>query len=161
MKRKSQRGNSSVEMALISIPLIFMIVGTIEISRAMWTYHTLASAVKRGARFASVHGAGCLAVSTACGVDTGDVLQVVKDAGIGLDPAQLSLTFASGSSSQSCAASGTCGDTSSWPAAPYNAVGLPLTISGTYRFEWVGRSLWPGQAVPPTLTASSTEMIQF
>ncbi len=163
MKRRKQRGNSTVEMALISIPLIFMIVGTVEVSSALWTYHTLAAAVKQGARFAAVHGAGCVAASASCAIGAAAIQQVVRQAGVGLNPALLSLTLSTVGSAESCSAAATCGDGATpWPAAPYNAIGLPLTVSGKYSFQWVGASLWPGQVTTsPTLSATSTEMIQF
>src|SRR5690242_13216787 len=49
-------GQSLVEFTFVGIPMIFVLIGTFEISRGMWMYHTLAHAVRDGVRYASVHG---------------------------------------------------------------------------------------------------------
>ena len=78
--RRSRRGNSLLEFTLVCIPLMFVLISIVEISRYMWTYHTLAFAVKRAARFAIVHGKGCADASAACPATVGNVAQLVRSA---------------------------------------------------------------------------------
>ena len=54
MRRHAQRGSAIAEMAIIFIPLVFLLLSTFELGRAMWVYHSLTSSLKSGARFAVV-----------------------------------------------------------------------------------------------------------
>src|SRR3954452_2851315 len=58
-RRTRQSGSAMVEFALIGIPVMFTLLITFELARAMWAYHTVAYAVKEGVRFAVVHGNDC------------------------------------------------------------------------------------------------------
>ena len=40
--RNRERGTTLLEFTLVGIPLIFLLISTVEISRGMWQYHTLA-----------------------------------------------------------------------------------------------------------------------
>ena len=142
---QSRRGNSLLEFTLICIPLIFVLISIVEISRYMWTYHTLAFSVKRGARFAIVHGKNCADASASCPTTIGALAQVVRNAATGLDPAQLNVILQSGGNTQNCNPLTDClGNTAAWPPAPDNNVGLPVTISGTYPFRSAMSIFWPG-----------------
>ena len=103
-----QRGATTVEMTLVGIPIIFILISTFEMSRAMWNYHTLSNAVKEGVRYAIVHGQNCGTVgsppliSNNCQVSSAggpnpiglrSVAQVIQDAGVGLDPDRTVLWF--------------------------------------------------------------------
>jgi len=162
-RRISQRGNAALEMALVTLPLLFLIFSTIEMGRCMWTYHTLAAAVKRGTRFAVVHGANCVDASSACQTTIGDATQAIEQSGFGLDAAKLELVFSAGSQSQDCNPASSCAsDTTPWPASPNNGTGQAVTVNGTYTFQSVLSVFWPGQTFNSfTLSAKSTEVIQF
>jgi Flp pilus assembly protein TadG len=158
-----RRGSAVTEMALVFLPMMFSIFSIFELGRAMWTYHTLASAVKKGVRVAMVHGERCAEASAACPVTVAGLVQVIQQVGIGLDMSALQLTFTAGGQSVSCAPASTCStNNTNWPPAPYNPVGQTVTISGSYGFNSVMNELWPGQALGTfNLAAKSTEVIQF
>ena len=158
-----ERGNSVVEMSLIFLPLMFSIFSVFEVGRAMWTYHTLAAAVKKGTRVAMVHGARCAEASSSCPVTVGNLVQTIQDNGVGLDMSALELIFTAGSQTLDCApASGCATNNTTWPPSPYNPVGLSVTISGKYGFNSVLKAMWPGQTTGTfNLAAKSTETIQF
>lgn len=84
-KSSRERGSSVVEMALVFVPLMFSIFSIFELGRAMWTYHTLASSVKKGVRVAMVHGARCADASPSCPVTVGALVQTIQQVGVGLD----------------------------------------------------------------------------
>ena len=44
-RRRSEAGNALVEFALIGIPVMFLLLITVELGRAMWAYHAVAYAV--------------------------------------------------------------------------------------------------------------------
>jgi Flp pilus assembly protein TadG len=162
-RNSRRRGNAVVEMSLIFLPLMFSVFSVFELGRAMWTYHTLATAVKKGVRVAMVHGARCAEASTECPVTVGTLIQTIQQNGVGLDMTVLDLTFTAGGQSLSCApASGCSTNNTNWPAAPYNPVGETITIDGKYAFTTALKSMWPGQTTGTfNLAAKSTETIQF
>jgi len=162
-RNSRQRGSAVVEMALVFLPLMFGIFSIFELGRAMWTYHTLAMAVKKAARVAMVHGARCADASASCPVTVATLVQTVQQYGIGLDMSVLQLTFIAGGQSLSCAPASSCSaNATAWPPAPYNPVGESITINGKYGFNTVLKSMWPGQTTGTfNLAAISTETIQF
>lgn len=158
-----RRGSTTVEMSLVLIPFFFMLLGCVELTRAMWTYHTLNSAVKKANRVAAVHGARCVEASPSCQASVGSVSKIMRHWGIGLDPNQVRVTYRAGNLTLQCNSLTEClGDGTRWPAPPADAAGLPVTIDATYPFRSVVSSFWPG-GLPAVfqLRAHSTETIQF
>lgn len=49
--RKRMRGAAAVELALVSIPLVMLVLATIDFARAMFVYDQLAKAARDGARY--------------------------------------------------------------------------------------------------------------
>jgi Flp pilus assembly protein TadG len=162
-RKTGERGNAMLESALVIVPLMMTVLGVCELGRAMWTYHTLARAVKVGTRFAAVHGARCADASTACPVSVAKIVDSIQKAGIGLEPAKLQLTFTAGETPISCEPASTCtANATIWPSAPANAVGQTLSIKANYTFSSVLSTLWPGQGSASfKLAARSTEVIEF
>ncbi len=167
-KRKvRQRGSAMIEFTLVGIPMIFMLVSIFEISRAMWNYHTLAFAVREGTRYAVVHGSGCTSDPlNSCQVTVGQVAQRIQNAGIGLEPSQLNLTFTSSGHSIPCTLKTCVGIATVWPETPNNIPGSAVTISASLPFQSALAMLWPGAGRGvsfPTFnfTAGSSDIIQF
>lgn len=52
-KRRHMHGAAAVELALVSIPLVFMAVAALDFARAIFTYDQLTKSVRDGARFLS------------------------------------------------------------------------------------------------------------
>src|SRR5260370_17206566 len=98
--RRKRKGNAMLEFVLVGIPVIFVLISLFEISRGMWTYHTMAYAVREGVRYATVHGKGCASPNT-CQVTIGQITSVIQTAAIGLPASTTTVTFtpASGSAS--------------------------------------------------------------
>jgi Flp pilus assembly protein TadG len=164
--RRGQSGNALLEFTLVGIPLMFVLMSTVELARGMWIYATVAHSVKEGTRFAVVHGQGCAQASAACPVTIGAVATVVQQAAAGLDPAQFNVVLAAGVATQSCAPLANClSNAAAWPPAPNNSIGLPVTISGTYPFVSSLSMFWPGSApvqfAAINLGAESKEEILF
>jgi Flp pilus assembly protein TadG len=159
----SRRGSAIVEFTMVAIPLLLLICFTVEFGRAMWSFHTLAGAVKSGARYAIVHGDRCAKVSDACKASVGDVASQIRLGGFGLDQSRLEVTLTAGDVTRNCAPISSCsGDTSQWPPDGENAVGLPISVDAVYSFQSALYSFWPGQnRAEFDLTASSQEVIQF
>jgi TadE-like protein len=167
-KKLLQRGSALVEFTLVGIPMIFVLISTFEVSRAMWNYHTLAHAIREGTRYAVVHGSGCTSDPlNSCEATIGQVAQRIQDAGIGLDPSQLRLTFTSSGHAIPCNLSNCLGNSTLWPESPQNAPGSVITIRGSLPFQSALAMFWPGASGGGTnfptfnLTAGSSDIIQF
>ncbi len=172
-------GNSAVEFTLVGIPVIFLLISTFEISRGMWLYHTLASAVREGTRMAVVHGGDCNLYPNSCAVTIRTVANRIRAAAVGLPASDIrNVSFTSATRSvtcptlQDCLNSGSLGDTY-WPAGVPGApadVGAnrraPVEIVASFNFRSAVAMFWPGagrgqQFGQFTLPASSRELIQF
>lgn len=69
---KDTRGQSLLEFALVSLALVMLLFGVIEMCRLVLVYTTIANAARVGVRYATVHGANNLAsTSTIQGVVNG------------------------------------------------------------------------------------------
>jgi Flp pilus assembly protein TadG len=100
--RRNQTGRSLIEFTLVGIPLILILISVIDMSIAMWDYHTLAYAVREGARYASTKGQGCTYSGNTCGITVANVAQQIASAGLGLVPGQLKVTLTSSAGSVTC-----------------------------------------------------------
>lgn len=164
---RARRGNALIEFTLAGIPIIFMLISIFEMARGMWTYDTLAYAVRRGLRSAIVHGQTCASGGNNCIWTVGQVAQAIRQAGVGLDPQRLSVTLISESGSISCNPLSSCLNSATvWPPSTANSPGRPLTIRAQYAFQSAMVMFWPGApGVGPvgtlSLPASSTQSIQY
>jgi TadE-like protein len=165
--RSRRRGSTQLEFVLVGIPMIFILISIFEVARGMWTFHTLAYAVREGVRYASMHGKGC-ASPNSCQVTIGGITTVIKNAGVGLDANTITLTFtpAAGSPSSATMASQLTNATI-WPPSNANTPGQIVKISALYQFRSLLALFWPGAGRPVTgrgifyLPASSSEAISF
>ena len=164
---RARRGNALVEFTLVGIPMIFLLISTFEMARGMWIYHTLVSAVKQGARYASVHGKLCATSPNSCTVKVSDVAAQVQNAGVGLIPASLSLTITTqGTAPVVCTLNNCLTNTSTCPDPAGNAVGNTIELDATYPFTSIICMFWAGggSTLPLgtiNLPASARERIRF
>lgn len=166
-RRPGTKGVAILEFSLIGIGLIFVVISFFEIARGMWTFHTMAYAVREGARYAAVHGRNCAAPAT-CQVTVSQIAAVVKSAGPGLDPDNtvLTLTPAAGSATSDTITNLLGNTATDWPPVSAYAPGQTVKISATYPFRTFLALFWMGQRTLNDsqtfqLGASSTELIQF
>jgi Flp pilus assembly protein TadG len=170
------RGNATIEFTLVGIPLVFVLISTIEMARGMWIYHTLAYAVKEGTRYAIVRGQNSPTPAT-----YQSVCNAIVQAGTGLLKEDLTLSFTSASGTTPYPANN-CPNTQ-WPPGNNaniidNQPGQTISIAGYYPFVSAISMFWPGAGpgmmftpAPPQaacsnmvgfcLPASSKDVIQF
>ena len=160
---KRTKGNVIIEMALIFIPMTMAILSTTELSRGMWLYHTLTTAIKNGSRTASLQGADCVAENTTCPATVSNIASVIESTGVGLEPSALQLTLIADGVSYTCGSLAKCaGDATTWPPAGHNTPGFSQTISAVYSFHSVLSVLWPGGAAASiNYLAEAIDVIQF
>jgi Flp pilus assembly protein TadG len=166
------RGNATLEFTLVGIPLVFVLISTIEMARGMWIYHTLAYAVKEGTRYAVARGQNNPVPTT-----VQNVCNAIMQAGTGLLPEDLTLSFTSLSGTTPYTANA-CPNTP-WPPGNNagiidNQPGQTISIIGYYPFVSAISMFWPGAGAGMTfqplackgagtlcLPAASQDVIQF
>jgi Flp pilus assembly protein TadG len=165
--RRHLGGNTGLEFTMIGIPLVFVLISTVEMARAMWAYNSLGHSVRDAVRFAIRAGENCSTPPNDCATSVSAMATRVQQAAFGIPVADLNLTLTSGNGTTQCNPSTVCvDDNSAWPPAGANAVGDEITIAATYTFRPAIAMLWPGSGSVPApgavvLRASSTERIQF
>lgn len=180
MRRRSQRGATTVEFALVGIPVIFILISIFEMARGMWLYETVAHAVREGARYAAVHGQDCVTTPNACDAKISDIAGVIQNAGVGLDRSQLQVTVSIAGGSTSFVSDGPSSlntllsdssDFSGWlfGTSPNQTVitgaGNDVVVFASYPFRSALALLWPGARpvnfATVNLAAVSRERIMF
>jgi hypothetical protein len=167
-----RKGATTVEMTLVGIPIIFIMISIFEISRGMWIYDTAAHAVREGVRFATVHGVNCVnnppTITNNCGKTVADVAQVIRNAGIGLDPTTTTVWLTApspGGAVVTCTLTACAADTSTWPPVGSNDVGTIIQIDISTPFTSALAMFWPGAAMvnftTANLGATSLDAVQF
>jgi len=165
--QSKRRGNTTIEFVLVGIPLIFILLSIFEIARGMWTYTTLAYAVREGVRYSIMHGQGCGSPNT-CSVTVANIATKIQTAGVGLDPGSVTLTFTTHKGVvTTCTITNCLTNNTVWPDSTSNAPGNNVKIATGYPFRTFLAVFWPGAGAPVNdsgsfyLRSSSQEGIQF
>jgi Flp pilus assembly protein TadG len=165
--RRRDSGNVGIEFTLIGIPMIFVLISTMEIARGMWAYNALGHCVREGVRAATRAGENCSADTNDCSLTVAEMVGNIRNAALAFPPDDLNVTLTSAAGSRACAPVAAClEDSTMWPPAGGNGVGSEVTISATYLFRSALAMYWPGQAATQPfgsyrLEATSTGRIQF
>jgi TadE-like protein len=148
------------------IPLVLIMVSIIEMALTMWTYETLAFAVREGARYAATKGQGCGYSGNSCGATVANVAQKIAAAAIGLSPGILNVTLTSAAGSITCNPLNSCySNNTSFPPSSSNAentLSNPITVTGSYPATVTFTPLMGNVSTfSGTLQAASQQIIQF
>jgi len=136
LRNKSQRGNTAIEFVMTGIPLIFMIISIVEISRGMWVYDTLAHAAESTTRDMAVRGLDCSQYVTNCGMTIGGYSKLFAVWAVGLDPGQVAVVFQTTNNTVTCNPLNTCyTNTTAWPPSGDNGRNLDIWVTGTMPFN--------------------------
>src|SRR5690242_5165865 len=128
-------GSATLEMTLVGIPMIFVLISTIEMARGMWIYHTLAYSIREGTRFTIVHGVDCGVSPNACTKTVADIAAVIRDAATGLDGGQMQVTLQSLTDNIGpVTLTSALANTTQFPSSGGDALQAPITFSATYPF---------------------------
>lgn len=174
-----------LEMTLVGIPLMFVLISTVEMARGMWIYHTLAYAVREGTRYTIVHGVNCGITGNNCQgsatngrIAVKDIASVIQNAAVGLYQYG-SPTDTCPSTTVLCIRMQSLTDDTGWitmnsaltnanrfPTDGGDAISAPITITVTYPFQSAIAMFWPGAGpgmnfTNVTFPASSRENVQF
>lgn len=172
MRGKSQRGSAFIEMTLVGIPMIFVLISTVEVSRGMWIYATLSFAARETSRYISVHGQNCQTAPNTCGLLQADLGTFINNAATGLLPDDLTVQVTNPAVNFTCSLKSlmTSGCVAAGvgfiPPSGGNGVGAPIAINLKYPFPNAISMFWPGAGAGQvigglTLSASSQDQIQY
>lgn len=164
---RKTRGNTTVEFTLAGIPLVFVLISTVEMCRGMMAYNSLGHTVREATRLASRSGENCLLDGNDCATSVSGMAARIQTAASGIPAQDLSVTLNSAAGARSCSPVTAClEDDSLWPPEGANATGAEITVTASYSFRSAITMLWPGGGSADAsrtfvLEASSTERIQF
>jgi Flp pilus assembly protein TadG len=165
--KRARAGNSCVEFTLVGIPMIFILISTVEMARGMWAYNSLGHTAREAARFASRKGENCSSAPNDCSTSVAAIVGRSRAAAFGIPPAELNVSLTSLAGTIACAPVSVClEDGSMWPPAAGNAVGAEITVTASWRFRSAIAMFWPGVTGGEPhrsflFEASSTERIGF
>ena len=167
-RRPKQKGNTALEFTLAGIPVIFLLISTVEVSRAMFAYNSLSHCVREATRRSSTAGENCALEPNNCSRTVGDVARTVQGAAIGVPPSDLVVRLISTAGAITCDPVTVCStDGAMWPPDGANATGTEITVEAAYLYRSAIAMYWPGapavqaRASGFRFVASSTERIQF
>jgi Flp pilus assembly protein TadG len=155
-RSKGGRGSTMLEFALVGTLFLMVWISTVQLAIGMWRYHTIQNAVKVAGTYTAVHGSDCSTGGNSCGIAIQDIANVLKTNMIGVDPAQVTVTFNAMSSDHTTVASSvTCqlyggstpctSNTTSWPPSSYNTPGTDFEIKTEYQLHSTLATVWlPG-----------------
>jgi Flp pilus assembly protein TadG len=143
-KLKEEGGNNLIEYALVFMVFISMVLGIVDFSRALYSYHFLSNASREATRWAAVRGSTCgNDGSCAAPASSSDIQTYVTNiTPPGLDSANLTTT-------------------PSWPGTgptclgAANSPGCTVEVQVSYNFNFVV----PFIHTSPLTLSSSSEMI--
>jgi hypothetical protein len=146
---------------------VFAIISTVELSRGMWIYETLAHAVEATTRDMAVKGTYCSTYVAGCSQTIGSYSHLFNRWAIGLDPGQLAVTFTSDSGAAvTCNPLSSCyNSNTAWPPSGDSLQNKQVYISATFPFQ-SAISMFAFGSKPVafstfTLSARSHQQIQF
>ena len=162
----SRKGNAAIEFVMTGIPLIFMIISLVELSRGMWIYDTLVYAVESTTRDMAVRGYDCVTYVSGCGQTIGAYSQLFNKWAVGLDPGQLNVTFKSETQTVDCNPLNTCySSATAWPPSGDNSRNSDIWVTATMPFNSaISMFVFGSQPVAFgqfTLSAKSHQQILF
>ena len=165
-RTNARRGNAAVEFVMTGIPLIFIIISIVEISRGMWIYDTLAHATESTTRDMAVRGFDCAQYVTGCAMNIGSYSKLFATWATGLDPAQVTVVFQSTNQTVTCNPLNSCySNATAWPPSGDNSRNLDIWVTGTMPFNSaIGMFIFGSSPVyfsKYTLSAKSHQQILF
>lgn len=133
--RRRSAGASMVEFAVSVVLFLASLMGIMECSLGLYTYHFVADAAREASRYAMVRGATCSGWAAACPASASDIQTYVQGlAPEGVNPASLTVT-------------------TTW--APNNSPGSAVSVTVEYDFS-IDFPLLPANAM---LMKSQSQMV--
>jgi Flp pilus assembly protein TadG len=102
---RARRGVAALEFALLAVPLLLIVLGTIEFGRILWTREALQMTAVQGARCMAILASSCASGGAYSSANTNSYIETLATAwGVTLTNSNLTLTR--DSTNTACAPSG-------------------------------------------------------
>lgn len=122
----NDRGQVLAEFAVASLAAITMLLGIIDCSRAIYTYHLVAEDARIATRYAIVN-----AVASCAGGSPDPLQSYVSGQSWGMTPSQLTVTTTCPGGNTGCTST----------SAPFNGAGCLVSVTVAYTFKFIILSL--------------------
>jgi Flp pilus assembly protein TadG len=146
-KLKGEDGNNLIEYAIVFMFFMSMVLGIVDFSRALYTYHFLSNAAREATRWAAVRGTTCVndgsCAAPASKTDIQAYVRNITPPGVNPNPPDLTTTPSWSGTDPVCQ-----NDTPSPP-------GCTVEVEVSYKFKFVV----PFIRTTPLTLSSSSEMI--
>jgi Flp pilus assembly protein TadG len=165
MRRKSNRGNAMVEFVMATVPTLLCLLSVVEISRIMYTYDSMANAVRLTARYVVVHGADCSLGSNSCTLTVSKIAQRMINVNPGLPSTLVTLSLTSTAGTTTCVLNACLSNSTVWPSGTSAQPGNAITVAASAPMHTTLTMFVPGSGTArfdnPNIQASSKQVIQF
>ncbi len=151
---------------MAAVPIIFITASILQMSLESWKFHTMAYAIEVADRYACQHGRTCAKNGNTCTIEVENVAKAISQQAPALDPGLMDVTLTTHATTTTCNPLNTCfSNTTQFPNATDNGVGLDITITATYPMDnplpiaWFGSTGSSGSAF--TLGATTRQNIVY
>lgn len=129
MRHHSERGSALVETAIVLNLFLVLLLGIMDFSRALYTYHLVDNAARIGARFAIVHGSNCNHTGSRtdpwpCNADQAEIQNYIQQQSVVMGLGAVAVTPNWPGGNPGCTAS-----------SPYRGQGCLVQVTVTYTFN--------------------------
>ena len=90
--RRGEQGSSLIEFALVSLVLLAVLLGIVDMGRALFAYDFISQAAPKASRFAMVRGSSCSGLSGGCPASSSDIQTYVRGMAPGLKTTAITAT---------------------------------------------------------------------
>ncbi|GEM_PF-1194494 len=131
--KMSERGTALVEFAIVSAASLMLVLGIIDFSRALYSYHMVSELARQGARHAIVSGAASCASPNALQSWVSAQAPLAGSGSLTVTTTCSDSTTCSSSTSTGCENANNCTATS----APYDSAGCIVAVKVDYDFHFL------------------------
>lgn len=137
----AEEGAAAIEFAVVAVLFLTFFFGSLDVCRAMYSYHFVSHAARAATRFAAVRGSNCAGLSGGCPASQADIQNYVN----GMTPPGLSTRNISVTAN--CGAIGNVSSSCSSPNnGPGNMVKVTVQYNYAFAFGFMGKTAIPMKA---------------
>jgi|SRR5579863_1793142 len=124
--KTEESGSALVEFSIAMVVILTLLLGTVDLGRALYTYDWVCDAARLGTRFMMVRGQNCTELSGGCPASVTNLQTYLKSLAFGLDTGSPPLTITA-----------SCTGPNISPTQPPCAVGASVVVTVQYQFSFL------------------------
>ncbi|HLI62502.1 MAG TPA: TadE/TadG family type IV pilus assembly protein [Terriglobales bacterium] len=138
-QQNGEAGSGLIEFTVVALALLTVMLGIVDLGRALYAYNYVSDAARRGARYAIVRGSKCDPTLSGCPVQSSqdpNLISYVESNADGINTSNLSVTA-------SCCPAGAATCTGgSFPCDPGNAVQVQVQYTFNFITPLLPQASW-------------------